>query len=90
MLSNAVAIGWRLTDQRHERKSLTLTANPPFSGWDQVFSDAAMTVAAVDRLVHLSTVLELNLRASGRHRSRAERPLHPPSLRPHDGDSAAR
>jgi DNA replication protein DnaC len=34
------------------RKSIALTANTPFSQWGEVFVDAAMTVAAVDRLVH--------------------------------------
>ncbi len=45
---------------RYERRSLALTANQPFSGWDQVFPDVAMTLAAVDRLVHHSTIFELN------------------------------
>jgi DNA replication protein DnaC len=38
-----------------------LTANQPFSGWDQVFPEVAMTLAAVDRLVHHSTIFELNV-----------------------------
>ena len=45
---------------RYERMSLAITANQPFSGWDQVFPDTAMTLAAVDRLVHHSTIFELN------------------------------
>jgi DNA replication protein DnaC len=52
---------FELIAERYERKSLALTANPPFSGWDQVFPDAAMTLAAVDRLVHHSTIFELNV-----------------------------
>jgi DNA replication protein DnaC len=40
---------------------IALTANQPFSAWDQVFPEAAMTVAAVDRLVHHSTIFELNV-----------------------------
>lgn len=32
----------------------------PFSQWDQVFKDTVTTMAAVDRLVHHATVLELN------------------------------
>ena len=46
---------------RYERKSLAITANQPFSGWDQVFPEVAMTLAAVDRLVHHSTIFELNV-----------------------------
>jgi hypothetical protein len=36
------------------------TCNQPFSEWDQIFPDPAMTVAAIDRLVHHATFLELN------------------------------
>ncbi|WP_296764710.1 ATP-binding protein, partial [Sediminimonas sp.] len=32
----------------------------PFSGWDQIFPDKAMTVAAIDRLVHHATIMEMN------------------------------
>ncbi|WP_296426921.1 ATP-binding protein, partial [Yoonia sp.] len=35
-------------------------ANQPFSGWDQIFPDKAMTVAAINRLVHHATILEMN------------------------------
>jgi len=52
---------FELIAARYERKSLALTANQPFSGWDQVFPDAAMTLAAVDRLVHHATIFELNV-----------------------------
>ena len=51
--------------ETHSRKStpwiIAITANAPFSEWDQVFPDKAMTVAAVDRLVHHSTILEMNV-----------------------------
>lgn len=29
--------------------------------WDEVFPDKAMTLAAVDRLVHHATILEMNV-----------------------------
>ncbi|MEZ2354382.1 ATP-binding protein, partial [Caballeronia sp. RCC_10] len=35
--------------------------NRAFSGWTDVFPDPAMTVAAIDRLVHHSTIFELNV-----------------------------
>jgi hypothetical protein len=38
-----------------------ITANQPFGAWDQVFPDKAMTVAAIDRLVHHAVILELNV-----------------------------
>jgi DNA replication protein DnaC len=52
---------FELISERYERKSIALTANQPFSAWDQVFPEAAMTVAAVDRLVHHSTIFEMNV-----------------------------
>ena len=52
---------FELIAARYERKSLALTANQPFSAWDQVFPEPAMTLAAVDRLVHHSTIFELNV-----------------------------
>jgi len=52
---------FELISARYERRSLCITANQPFGEWDKVFPDRAMTVAAVDRLVHHSTIFELNV-----------------------------
>ena len=49
-----------LLAERYERRSIVVTSNLPFSQWDKVFKDAVTTMAAVDRLVHHATVLELN------------------------------
>lgn len=51
---------FELIAERYERRSLLITANQPFSGWDQIFPNPGMTVAAVDRLVHHSTIFELD------------------------------
>jgi DNA replication protein DnaC len=51
---------FELIAERYERKSLITTCNQPFSAWNEIFPDPAMTVAAIDRLVHHATVLELN------------------------------
>ena len=51
---------FELISERYERRSILITANQPFSGWDNVFPDPGMTVAAIDRLVHHSTIFELN------------------------------
>lgn len=51
---------FELIAERYERRSLITTCNQPFSAWDQIFPDPAMTVAAIDRLVHHATILELN------------------------------
>lgn len=50
---------FELIAHRYERKSLLITANQPFSQWDTIFPDSMMTVAAVDRLVHHSVILEI-------------------------------
>lgn len=49
-----------LIAHRYERHSIAITANEPFSGWSDVFPGPAMTVAAIDRLVHHSTIIEMN------------------------------
>jgi DNA replication protein DnaC len=45
--------------ERYERKSIMITSNLVFSDWDKIFKDPMTTAAAIDRLVHHSTVLEL-------------------------------
>ena len=50
-----------LLAERYERGSVLLTSNLPFSKWEQIFKDAMTTAAVIDRLVHHSVILELNL-----------------------------
>jgi hypothetical protein len=50
-----------LIGSRYERLSLLITPNQPFGEWGKVFPDQAMTLAAIDRLVHHSTILEMNV-----------------------------
>ncbi len=45
----------------YERASVMLTSNLPFSQWEKIFKDPMTTAAAIDRLVHHSIILELNL-----------------------------
>lgn len=52
---------FELIAERYERRSIAITANTPFSQWGEVFVDPAMTLAAVDRLVHHATILEMNV-----------------------------
>ncbi len=51
---------FELIAHRYERRSIAITANQPFSAWSEVFPDAAMTAAAVDRLVHHAAIIEMN------------------------------
>jgi hypothetical protein len=48
-----------------------ITANQPFGEWNKIFPDPAMTLAAVDRLVHHATIFEMNVE-SYRRRSAME------------------
>jgi DNA replication protein DnaC len=50
-----------LLAQRYERGSVMLTSNLPFSKWESIFKDPMTTAAAIDRLVHHSVILELNV-----------------------------
>ncbi|KMY85548.1 Mobile element protein [Candidatus Paraburkholderia calva] len=59
---------FELIVERYERKNLLTTANQPFSGWNEVFPDPSMTIAAIDRLVHHSTIFELNVESYRRRK----------------------
>lgn len=50
-----------LLAERYERGSVLLTSNLPFSKWDGIFKDPMTTAAAIDRLVHHSIIIELNI-----------------------------
>ena len=50
-----------LLAERYERKSVMLTSNLPFSKWETIFKDPMTTAAVIDRLVHHSVIIELNL-----------------------------
>jgi len=50
-----------LLAQRYERGSVMITSNLPFSQWDRIFKDQMTTAAAIDRVVHHSVILELNI-----------------------------
>ena len=62
---------FELISARYERRSMLITANQPFGEWNRVFPDPAMTLAAVDRLVHHATIFEMNVE-SYRRRSAME------------------
>ena len=60
---------FELIAERYERKSIAITANTPFSQWNEIFVDPAMTLAAIDRLVDHATILEMNAESYRRRRS---------------------
>jgi len=67
-----------LLAERYERGTVMLTSNLAFSKWERIFKDPMTTAAAIDRLVHHSVILELNLpsyrlkEAEGKHQSNEE------------------
>jgi DNA replication protein DnaC len=72
---------FELISARYERRSILITANQPFGEWGKVFPDPAMTLAAIDRLVHHATIFEMNVE-SYRRRVALERkrgPGRPPT-----------
>jgi DNA replication protein DnaC len=52
---------FELISQAYERRSLIITCNQPFKEWDGLFPDKAMTLAAIDRLIHHAIILEMNV-----------------------------
>ena len=72
---------FELISARYERRSMLITANQPFGEWGKIFPDPAMTLAAVDRLVHHATIFEMNVesyrrRAAIDRKHGAGRPAH--------------
>ena len=59
-----------------------ITANRSFDGWDDVFPDKAMRIAATDRLVHHATLFEMNVE------SRRRRVAHAAATVPGDIENA--
>jgi DNA replication protein DnaC len=51
---------FELIHHRYESGSLIITANQPFSQWDQIFPDNMMAVAAIDRLIHHATIIKID------------------------------
>lgn len=51
---------FQLLSERYEMRSTLITSNVPFAKWPTLFKDEMTTAALIDRLVHHSTILELN------------------------------
>lgn len=50
---------FELICHRYETGSLIITSNQAFSEWDKIFPDNVMAVAAIDRLVHHATIINI-------------------------------
>jgi DNA replication protein DnaC len=60
---------FELIGTRYERRSMLITANQAFGQWGKVFPDQAMTLAAIDRLVHHATIFEMNVESYRRRKA---------------------
>jgi len=65
---------FELIAHRYESKSIIVTSNQPFSEWDQIFATDAMTIAAIDRLVHHATIFEVLTESYRRLQSLEKKP----------------
>jgi len=58
---NEMEVLFTFLAERYERGSIMITSNLPFSKWEKIFKDPVMTAAAIDRIIHHSVILELNI-----------------------------
>ena len=58
-MSSILEVLFTFLGERYERRSVVITSNLVFSKWDRIFKDPMTTAAAIDRVVHHSTILEL-------------------------------
>ena len=66
-----IEVLFTLMAERYERRSMLITSNLVFSEWDRIFRNPMTTAAAIDRVVHHSTILEFSV-SSYRTASRQE------------------
>ena len=75
MPAESAAALFQVVSQRYLKGSICLTTNRSISSWGQIFADPMVAAAMLDRLLHRSTVLQIEgesyrMRA---HRARAEK-----------------
>jgi DNA replication protein DnaC len=78
---------FELIAARYERRSLLVTSNQPFGEWSNIFPDAAMTLAAIDRLVHHAVILEMNVESYRRRSATNRQRKHAATSRDNARDS---
>ncbi|WP_254943910.1 ATP-binding protein [Cyanobium sp. AMD-g] len=74
VLEDETSVLFELVIHRYERKSLLVTSNQKFAMLENVFSNIAMAVAAVDRLVDDSTIVQFSGESYRRKRARRSAP----------------
>lgn len=69
-----------LLAERYERKSIVITTNLVFSEWERIFKVSMTTLAAIDRVVHHSVILDLMNVESYRAKAAGAKPTAPAPL----------
>ena len=77
-----------LLAERYERGSVMLTSNLAFSKWEAIFKDPMTTAAAIDRLVHHSVILELNIPSYRLEQAKKSKTTKPTALENSDRDQS--
>jgi DNA replication protein DnaC len=57
--AEAANLFFQLVSSRYERATVIVTSNKPLGGWGEVFGDATVAAAMIDRLVHHAEVVNL-------------------------------
>ena len=57
--ASGASLLFQLIARRYERGSIILTSNQSLTGWGEVFGDAVIATAVLDRLLHHSTTLNV-------------------------------
>jgi DNA replication protein DnaC len=58
--------------ERYERRSVAISTNLVFSDWNRIFKDPMTTMAAIDRVVHHSVILDMMVMDSYRARQASD------------------
>jgi DNA replication protein DnaC len=78
--------------ERHERKSVIVTTNLGFADWTQIFGDANLTAALLDRLTHRATIIQCSWDSYRLHQSleTPENQMTKKTLSPRSSQAAGR
>jgi DNA replication protein DnaC len=68
--------------ERHERKSVIVTTNLGFADWTQIFGEANLTAALLDRLTHRASILNCSWESYRLHGTLEQRVVKPKKRRP--------
>ena len=64
--SDGTKLLFQVVSECYERKSLIITTNLEFARWNDIFADAKITAALLDRIIHYSHLLDFTNRDSRR------------------------